>query len=279
LAERLSGARSAGRRPDNIFYHIEREIIVRRTIDGKAYDTDTATLVASGDHNHELSQAWWSLYRTTAGAWFEVAADHDGVVEGFQPLTDAQARRWLERHANELVEQYVGQAPEASSADHKGLRFSRRTLAAAIESTVSGQQTMEKIKILFVSANPTGTTPLKLDEEVREIEAKIRAAAHRDSLELITKWAVRPDDLLQSLNQHRPHVVHFSGHGSSAEEIILLDKLGKPKPVSKEALVSLFHALKDNIRVVLLNALFFATTGRGNHGRDRLCNRHDERDQ
>jgi CHAT domain-containing protein len=115
---------------------------------------------------------------------------------------------------------------------------------------------MEKIKILFVSANPTGTPQLKLDEEVREIEAKIRAAEHRDSLELITKWAARPDDLLQSLNQHKPHVVHFSGHGSPTEEIVLLDKLGEPKPVSKAALVSLFRTLKDNIRVVLLNACF-----------------------
>jgi len=68
--------------------------------------------------------------------------------------------------------------------------------------------------------------------------------------------AARPDDLLQSLNQHEPHIVHFSGHGSSTEEIILLDKLGNPKPVSKEALVSLFNTLKNNIRVVLLNACF-----------------------
>src|SRR5262249_40289409 len=52
------------------------------------------------------------------------------------------------------------------------------------------------------------------------------------------------------------HVVHFSGHGSSTEEIILLDKQGKPKPVSKEALISLFSTLKDNIRLVLLNACF-----------------------
>ena len=115
---------------------------------------------------------------------------------------------------------------------------------------------MDKIKILFVSANPAGTQQLKLDEEAREIEAKIRAAEHRDSVELITKWAVRPDDLLQSLNQHRPHIVHFSGHGSPTEEIVLLDKLGEPKPVSKEALVSLFRTLKDNIRVVVLNACF-----------------------
>ena len=115
---------------------------------------------------------------------------------------------------------------------------------------------MSKIKILFVSANPTGTTPLKLDEEVREIEAKIRAAEHRDTLELITKWAARPDDLLQSLNQHRPHIVHFSGHGNPTEELVLLDKEGRPKTVTKEALVNLFRTLKDNIRVVLLNACF-----------------------
>ncbi len=112
------------------------------------------------------------------------------------------------------------------------------------------ESAMSKIRILFLSSNPTGTVPLKLDEEVREIEAKIRAAEHRDSLELITKWAVRPDDLLQSLNQHKPHIVHFSGHGSPTEEIILLDNHGKPKSVSKEALVSLFRTLKDNIRVV-----------------------------
>jgi hypothetical protein len=75
-------------------------------------------------------------------------------------------------------------------------------------------------------------------------------------MEIITKWAARPDDLLQSLNQYKPHVVHFSGHGSADEEIILLDKEGNPKPVSREALVSLFRTLKDNVRVVLLNACF-----------------------
>jgi hypothetical protein len=115
---------------------------------------------------------------------------------------------------------------------------------------------VEKIRILFLSANPTGTTPLALDEEAREIEAKIRASEYRDSLELITRWAVRPDDLLQYLNQYKPHVVHFSGHGSPTEEIILLDKQRVAKPVSKEALVSLFRTLKDNIRVVLLNACY-----------------------
>ncbi|MCW3097184.1 MAG: hypothetical protein JWL77_2802 [Chthonomonadaceae bacterium] len=113
-----------------------------------------------------------------------------------------------------------------------------------------------KIKVLFVSANPTGTVQLALDEEIREITIKIRASEHRDSVELISRWAVRPDDLLQALNEHKPHIVHFSGHGSPTEEIILLDNNREPKPVSKAALESLFHTLKDNVQVVMFNACF-----------------------
>ena len=113
---------------------------------------------------------------------------------------------------------------------------------------------MSKIKILFLAANPAATKQLQLDEEIREITAKIRASEYRDSLELISRWAVRPDDLLQTLLEHKPHIVHFSGHGSPTAEIILQDQNGRPQPVSKEALVHLFRTLKDNIRLVLFNA-------------------------
>jgi len=53
-----------------------------------------------------------------------------------------------------------------------------------------------------------------------------------------------------------PHIVHFSGHGSPHEEIILEDNDGKSRPVSKEALIGLFKALKDNVRVVVLNSCY-----------------------
>src|SRR4051812_18998986 len=100
---------------------------------------------------------------------------------------------------------------------------------------------MNKIKVLFLAANPAGTLPLTLDEEIRQITAKVRASEHRDSLELVSRRAVRPDDLLRALLEVRPHVVHFSGHGSCATELILLDDRGDPKPVSQEALVHVFH--------------------------------------
>lgn len=115
---------------------------------------------------------------------------------------------------------------------------------------------MTKCKILFLAANPVGTNPLALDEESRQIDQKIRAAEHRDALELITKWAVHPDDLLDYLNQYRPHVVHFSGHGTDAEQILLADDSKRAKPVSAAALKQLFTTLKDNIRVVVLNACY-----------------------
>lgn len=116
---------------------------------------------------------------------------------------------------------------------------------------------MEKIKVLFLAANPAGTTQLQLDEEMRAIKEKIRAAEHRDSLEIIPWFALRADDLLQALLQHKPHIVHFSGHGSDAGELIVVDnKTGNPKPISQRALESLFSTLRDNIRLVLLNACF-----------------------
>ena len=115
---------------------------------------------------------------------------------------------------------------------------------------------MAKCKILFLAASPNDEVHLALDHECREVETKIRASDHRDSLKLISKWAVRPDDLLQYLNQYQPQVVHFSGHGSHTEEIILLDSQGHSQPVSKAALKGLFTTLKDNIRVVVLNACY-----------------------
>jgi len=104
----------------------------------------------------------------------------------------------------------------------------------------------EKVKILFLAANPKTSTPLRLDEEIRQIHERIRAAEFRDSFELQSRWAVRPLDLLQAFNEVRPHVVHFSGHGTCNAELVLEDDAGTAKPVSVAALESLFGTMKDN---------------------------------
>lgn len=114
---------------------------------------------------------------------------------------------------------------------------------------------MSKIRVLFLAANPMGTSPLMLDEEIRAITHRTRLAEYRDLIEIVSGWAVRPDDLLLLLNQHQPHIVHFSGHGNE-QGIILKADNGLSAIVRAEALRALFATLKDNIRVVILNSCY-----------------------
>lgn len=119
-----------------------------------------------------------------------------------------------------------------------------------------GYVVTDQIKILFLSANPTDISRLRLDKEVREVDEKIRLGEFRDQLALIPHFAVRPGDLQQTLLRHQPHILHFSGHGSKTHGIVLEDDSGHTKPVSPAALAALFTAIRDNLRVVLLNACY-----------------------
>lgn len=110
------------------------------------------------------------------------------------------------------------------------------------------------IKILFLAANPTDTSRLAIDEELHQIELKLDLGSARDRFKLESYWATRPGDLQRVLMKHQPHIVHFSGHGSKTEEIVLVDDQRKSKPVSRQALADLFRILRDNLRIVVLNA-------------------------
>jgi hypothetical protein len=113
-----------------------------------------------------------------------------------------------------------------------------------------------RIKILFFASNPDHSAPLMLDEEIRSITAQIRMSEYRDIMDLVSCWATRPDDLLQELNIHKPTIVHFSGHGSRVGEIMLTDNNRQHKAVNAAALKALFKTVKDNIRLVILNACY-----------------------
>jgi hypothetical protein len=116
------------------------------------------------------------------------------------------------------------------------------------------ESAIKRCQILFFAANPTATSRLSLDEEVRAITEKIRAAKFRDTIALLTAWSVRPDDLLQYLNEHDPTIVHFSGHGGGVTGLVLQGDSGNPILVKARALGELFKNLKGKVRLVVLNA-------------------------
>lgn len=118
------------------------------------------------------------------------------------------------------------------------------------------QKLPERIVVLFLASNPLDQQQLRLDEEARSIGDMIRRAKHRDSVQFETRWAVQPLDVLQSINELNPTVVHFSGHGSDADEIVFQDSNGNAKGVSKEAIVQLMIASSGSIRLVFFNTCF-----------------------
>lgn len=115
---------------------------------------------------------------------------------------------------------------------------------------------MEKVRILFLSANPWTTSRILVDKEAREIHEKLEEGPHRDRFELVKHAAIRPGDLQRLLMKYQPNIVHFSCHGSKARKIILEGAPGRGKLVDPQGLVEIFRLCRGHVRLVLLNACF-----------------------
>ncbi|MEL6604522.1 MAG: AAA-like domain-containing protein [Cyanobacteria bacterium J06614_10] len=113
-------------------------------------------------------------------------------------------------------------------------------------------------KILVLAANPENTSGLRLDEEVRAIQRSLQLSKERNHFSLISEWAVRTDDLLQTLVNHQPHIVHFLGHGGGKQGLILEDGRGRSQSVPTRALARLFQQV-TSVECVLLNACYSDT--------------------
>lgn len=115
---------------------------------------------------------------------------------------------------------------------------------------------LEVKRILILAANPQGTSRLRLDKEVREIEDGLRRSHLQDRFQIEQRWAPRPRDVQRSLLDVEPQIVHFCGHGQGQIGLVLEDETGRVKLVSTEALSKLFELFADRIECVLFNACY-----------------------
>jgi len=120
----------------------------------------------------------------------------------------------------------------------------------------------EKIRILFLSANPLSTGRILVDIEAREIEEKLQEGPYREKFELYKHTAVQPIDIQKLLLMHRPHIVHFCGHGHKTQKIILGGAPGRAKTVEKQGLAQVFALYNHHVRLVVFNACFTSTMAR-----------------
>lgn len=123
-------------------------------------------------------------------------------------------------------------------------------------SKLNSETNFSRKTILLLAANPRGTSPLRLDEEVREIEEGLKRSLQRDHLVLQPRWAVRPRDVQRALLECKPQIVHFSGHGAAEEGLVLENDTGNWQLVSAAAIAQLFSLFANHIECVLLNACY-----------------------
>jgi SMODS-associated and fused to various effectors sensor domain/CHAT domain len=112
-----------------------------------------------------------------------------------------------------------------------------------------------KIKILLLAADPRNAQyrPL-LAQEVRHIKKEIEFSTHRNRFEIKEEFGIMSKDLQNRLMKYKPHIVHFSGHANKQSGLFFENDFGNASAVNAEVLASVFETLKDNIRLVVLNA-------------------------
>ncbi|HOC21391.1 MAG TPA: CHAT domain-containing protein [Anaerolineae bacterium] len=123
-----------------------------------------------------------------------------------------------------------------------------------------GDKTMASMTILFLSADPTNVSRLRLGEEFREIQEKLKLAKLRECFNLeLPQLSVRPADISQALLDVQPQIVHFSGHGTSTGALCFENQTGQTQLVQPDALAALFEQFAEEVKCVLLNACYSET--------------------
>ena len=112
----------------------------------------------------------------------------------------------------------------------------------------------KQMTVLFLAGTiDGGAKPLHLDRETHEVTKKIRSSEHREHVEIVNAQAARISDIIDALNEHKPDVVHFSGHGN--QEVLLFEgPNGLPQELLAEHMALLLQAARKQIRMVVFNA-------------------------
>ena len=215
-----------------------------RKIENELSRTPTMEQVESDARSIEHQIQWLAEAKSRAEKTIASAASFDVSFE--RRREREQFNHLQERGYNEEV--LLGNQPRAIDA----IRI-MATQGRIGFSTMQPSRAKEKLRILFLAANPKKTTSLDLEEELRAIELELRGTRYRDRIEFVPRHAVRPDDLVRLIRAQKPNILHFSGHGAS-QGIFLRDDDAGYQIVNGEALARLLKG--RGVQMVVLNACF-----------------------
>jgi CHAT domain len=234
-AERTSSTSTARMKLDN----------ARRKRDAaqKCREKAAAALTALGKAETDLASAKTKLDQARA------------KEQKRQQDKEDRARQQAERRRQERERQAERERQRRESEQQRELASLRSQVAQTQASVAAAPwaNAPERVTVLFVAASPEDQEPLRLGQEVREIQHRVRESAHRDQVDFEWRPAARVTDLMQMLLEVRPHIVHFSGHGSQGA-LAFEDADGMTKPLTNDQLAALLHATSDRIRLAVFNS-------------------------
>lgn len=118
-----------------------KNIKCKRIIDGRTYNTETATKLwsyepADGPSFEEI------IYKTRHGAYFLYCFNDQVPDEGIKPLDPTEAQKWLEGHCfrAEVLEAEFGEMPEAGDPEARITLRIPETLRKRIAALAKGRQ-------------------------------------------------------------------------------------------------------------------------------------------
>lgn len=123
----------------------------------------------------------------------------------------------------------------------------------------------EVLRVAYLTANPRivdedavgnlELTRIRVDLEMRQVKEAVKRSVHRDYIKIDHWPAATRDDVVTVLNDFRPHVVHFSGHGGDGTlEFDNGEMIAEGVPVSFEYLTRALSATDTAPTVLILNA-------------------------
>lgn len=143
-------------------------------------------------------------------------------------------------------------ARREAEQDHKITELEQRLEEA------NRQKAPSEVGVLLLASSPEDQGALRLDKETREIEKRVRASDYRDSIYFRPRMARQLTDLLDDLNEMRPTVLHFSGHGSDSG-LAFEDENGSTQALGNAMLGRLLTAAAGGVQLILFNSCDSAT--------------------